>query len=157
MSIESGSRGIGVERTRRGYPVAVAAALLAVLLAGCGEGGSAAEGPGLSALPDVAAAPDATAEISAAPTTVADLFPAAEEKQMVLNNCATCHAVACAVIGQRSAARWEALATGHQEHIPALSDADRQRIFDYLAANFNETRPEPTVPAEFMDRGCTPF
>ena len=46
---------------------------------------------------------------------------------------------------------------GHREHVPSLSDADRQRIFTYLAANFNDTRPEPVVPPEFMDRGCTPF
>ena len=30
-------------------------------------------------------------------------------------------------------------------------------IFGYLAANFNDTKPEPKVPARFMEGGCTPF
>ena len=158
MSIELSQDGVG-RRSRDGGLAARLGPVLLVglaLLVGCGEGG-AAEDTGASSLAEVAAAPAATDGGQARPATVADLFPEAEEKQMVLSNCATCHAVACAAIGRRSAARWDALANGHQEHVPALSDADRQRIFAYLAANFNDTRPEPDVPAEFLDRGCTPF
>jgi hypothetical protein len=30
-------------------------------------------------------------------------------------------------------------------------------MFTYLAANFNDTKPEPQVPAELLQQGCTPF
>ena len=154
MSSKATCGRVGIVAGRRALSV-----IAWVAMAACSEGGSAAEDPaGSAAASDVAAsAPAATAGTPAQPATVADLFPAGEERQMVLSNCATCHAVACAAIGQRSAARWETLASSHREHVPNLPDADRQRIFAYLSANFNESRPEPIVPPEFMDRGCTPF
>ena len=134
---------------------AVVAAL--ALLVGCG--GDAPE-PEAEREMGVAAgdAPGAVVEPSGpVVATVADLFPEDPAKQMVLSNCTSCHAVACSVIGQRPEARWMDLEAAHREHVPSLSDAEREQIFAYLAANFNDTRPEPNVPPEMIQAGCTPF
>lgn len=127
-------------------------------LAGCGDAEEAdvdstpvAAGAGSS---EVAAAPEVPAD---APATIAELFPEGEGRQIVLANCASCHAVACAAIGRRPTNRWEDLKLAHAEHVPSLSEEEREAAFTYLAANFSDQQPEPYVPAEFLERGCTPF
>lgn len=101
--------------------------------------------------------PAAAAVEPAPPATIADLFPDDPAKDLVMNNCAGCHAVACTTIGQRTTARWNSLREGHQDHVPSLSEEDRGAIFSYLAANFNDSLPEPVVPPQFLEAGCTPF
>ena len=86
-----------------------------------------------------------------------DLFPEGESRELVLNNCSSCHAVACAVIGQRTAARWNGLKEGHSDRMPGLADGELDRMFAYLQGHFNDTQPEPSVPAAFLEAGCTPF
>ncbi len=91
------------------------------------------------------------------PATVADIFPEGNGRQTVLNNCASCHAVACTAIGQRTDGRWGDLREAHREHVPTLSEAELTAAFAYLQANFGADRPEPNVPARFLEGGCTPF
>jgi hypothetical protein len=88
------------------------------------------------------------------PASVADIFPAGGQREAVLNNCASCHNVACAAIGQRSAERWDALKESHRENVPGV---DLDALFGYLKANFDATKPEPRVPPRFLEGGCTPF
>ena len=38
-----------------------------------------------------------------------------------------------------------------------LTDASLTTLFTYLKANFNDAKPEPQIPAEFLQQGCTPF
>ena len=83
-----------------------------------------------------------------------DLFPEGPQKAAVINNCASCHNLACSVIGQRTAERWDSLKASHKEHAPG---ADVEAMFAYLKANFDSTRPEPKVPPAFLEGGCTPF
>lgn len=88
------------------------------------------------------------------PKTVADLFPPGAGREPVLNNCGSCHNLACSTIGQRTAARWDALKQSHEEKV---ADADLGAAFSYLKANFNDSAPEPKVPPKFLEGGCTPF
>ena len=88
------------------------------------------------------------------PKTVADIFPPGPGREQVLTSCGSCHNVACAAIGQRSAARWDGLRDGHKEHVQG---ADLSVMFGYLKANFDDTKPAPTVPPRFLEGGCTPF
>jgi hypothetical protein len=76
------------------------------------------------------------------------------ERELALSNCASCHNVACAAIGQRPSARWDALLAGHRDHVRGV---DLDKVFGYLKANFNGTRPEPKVPPALLQGGCTPF
>ena len=131
-------------------------ALGLLLVMGCGGGdggGEPAAGEGESA----AQAPEPEETQAAQPQTIADIFPEGEGRTLVLNNCAACHAVACAAIGQRSPARWEALQESHEEHIPSMSEEDLETVFTYLQSNFDNTQPEPEIPQAFLQRGCTPF
>jgi len=90
-------------------------------------------------------------------TTVAGIFPDGPGKELVLSTCGSCHPVACSAIGQRSAERWESLKNGHKDKLTGVTNADLEAMFTYLKATFNESKPEPKVPPEFMQQGCTPF
>jgi len=81
------------------------------------------------------------------------LFPPGAERDQILKHCASCHPVACAVIGQRSAERWDRLRDAHRGQV----DADIERIFAYLKSHFGESAAEPKVDAALLEGGCTPF
>lgn len=125
------------------------------LLSGCSEVSApgSEEAPPASA-PQAGTGADAT---PAQPATVADLFPEGPGRDLVLNNCTACHAVACSVIGQRTATRWDSLREDHRDKVSSLSEQDVNTLFAYLKERFNDTRPEPTVPPAFLEGGCTPF
>ena len=120
--------------------------------------GSDSQKPAPGAAPAAAesAQPAGTKESasSPAPTTVADLFPPGAGRDPVLNNCGSCHNLACSTIGQRTNARWDSLKESHRDNVPG---ADLDVVFAYLKANFNDSKPEPKVPPKFLEGGCTPF
>ena len=116
--------------------------LAALLAAACGEAQAPSE-------PPAGAAP-----ASPAPTNVSQIFPDAPEKELVMNNCAACHNVACSAIGQRSADRWQDLRKAHDDRVPGV---DLDTLFAYLQRHFDDRKPAPNVPAEFLEGGCTPF
>lgn len=103
-----------------------------------------------------AATPAASATPPAQPVaaTLLEVFPAAPERDLVLNNCASCHNAACAAIGQRPAARWDALLVGHRDR---LTGVDLDKLFGYLKANFDDSKPEPKIAPALLEGGCTPF
>lgn len=125
-----------------------------MLAAACGGGSETPASDGAAP----AAAPAASPAEPAAPAveyrTVADVFPDAPEKALVMNNCASCHNVACSAIGQRTDDRWNSLRDSHRERV---SGADVDAIFTYLKTNFGESKPEPKMPPAFLEGGCTPF
>jgi mono/diheme cytochrome c family protein len=107
---------------------------------------------------DAAAPASSSAESAApAPATVADLFPEGAGRALVLDNCGSCHAVACSTIGQRPLARWDGLREDHRDKASSLSEEDLRTTFAYLSANFSDSQPEPTVPPHLLEGGCTPF
>ena len=101
-----------------------------------------------------AAAPAAVASSAGEPQTEGDIFPPGPARDQVLNTCASCHNLACSAIGQRHHDRWVAL---KESHADKAGDADLEAIFAYLEANFGSSKPEPKVPARFLEGGCTPF
>ena len=132
-------------------------ALMALLTVGCSEAGAPGTGQTPAATATNTAAPAASAAPAAAapePKTVADIFPAGAQREAVMNSCGSCHNLACSAIGQRSAERWKALEEGHKDKV---TSGDLHAMFEYLAANFNASRPEPKVPPRFLEGGCTPF
>lgn len=138
-------------------PALVLAGLL--LHTGCTEVSAPASnepGSGSAAAPAAAqgAAPAAGTATSVEPATVADIFPPGAGRSAVLDNCGSCHNLACSAIGQRPDARWDALKTSHVEKV---SGTDLNELFDYLKANFSDNKPEPKVPPRFLEGGCTPF
>jgi hypothetical protein len=136
---------------------ALAAMLIGGLLcAACGGSGTPESGSSGRANPPAstaAAAPAATPAESQF-KTVADVFPAGPGRDLVMNNCTSCHNVACSAIGQRTAERWDSLRDAHRERV---AGADVNAIFTYLRTNFGSDKPEPKIPPAFLEGGCTPF
>jgi mono/diheme cytochrome c family protein len=133
-------------------------ALALLLIAGlsvtaCG-GGSESQAPASETTAPAAPAAAAPAAPAVEYKTVADVFPDGPEKALVLNNCASCHNVACSAIGQRNSDRWNSLRDSHRERV---SGADVDAIFAYLKTNFGPDKPEPKMPPAFLEGGCTPF
>lgn len=142
--------------TEKAWALPVAVLLL---VAGCG-GGDAGQGGSETGSSGEATGEQATQQAASeneGPETVADLFPEGEGRELVLNNCAACHAMACAAMGQRTPARWNNIRDSHREHIPSMTEEDLNTVFGYLQDNFDDTQPEPEIPAAFLQRGCTPF
>ena len=133
--------------TRQFVWVPVLALLGVPLMAGC-----AAEAPG----PESETAANVVEE-PAMPATIADLFPDGPGKALVLDNCSVCHAVACSAIGQRTNGRWDSLKEDHRDRASNLPEEDLETLFAYLKMHFSDSRPEPMVPAHFLEGGCTLF
>jgi hypothetical protein len=128
--------------------------LVACVAVGCSEANApgAAERP--AAAPEKPAPAAQQAPAADEPKTVADVFPAGPQKEAVMNSCGSCHNVACAAIGQRSAERWDALREGHKDKV---AGEDLTAIFAYLKTHFDASKPEPKIPPRFLEGGCTPF
>jgi len=94
---------------------------------------------------------------SSKPFKLADIFPAGPGRELVLDTCGSCHPVACSALGQRTAESWEGIKKGHKDKLRGHSSANVNAMFSYLKANFNDSKPEPKIPAEFVQQGCTPF
>jgi len=127
---------------------------IALFITGCGgessqEGGSEMESTAMNISgSELAASPQ--------PQTIGDLFPEGDGRALVLNNCSSCHAVACSTIGQRTDSRWNSIRLAHIDRLPGLSADEMSTLFGYLSSNFNDSQPEPIVPPAFLIMGCTP-
>jgi len=118
------------------------------LLAACGK----------SAPPSSAAVQAASSKPgSSQPFTVAGVFPPGEGRDLVLNTCGSCHPVVCTARGQHTAERWDNIQKDHKDKLTNVTGAQLNAMFSYLKENFNDKKPEPQVPAEFLQQGCTPF
>lgn len=127
------------------------------LIGACGKADQPAETPKAVvpvASPAASASPAADA---AKPATAASLFPAGDGRQLVLDTCGSCHPVACSARGQRTSAQWDRIRESHADKVSALTKAQMDTLYTYLKANFNDTKPEPQIPAELLQQGCTPF
>ena len=136
-------------------PLSVVAVAAAALLLGCGNGASPE-----SEIADPAtlsSEPGATEADSPEPATVGELFPEGLGRQLVLDTCGACHAIACSAIGQRTAARWNNLKEDHRDKASSLSEEELETLFGYLKEHFSDSKPQPRVPPHFLEEGCTPF
>lgn len=125
-----------------------------IVLAGCLAAACGGDpGPAPAEERTAPVTPPAASSSAAAPADVADIFPPGPGREQVLNNCGSCHNVACSAIGQRANGRWDGLL---ESHAGKVADEDLKAAFSYLKANFNDEKPEPRVPPEFLQGGCTP-
>ena len=122
---------------------------LTLFMAGCGG----APGPTEQ---EVEQATESAPAVAAA-VSLTDIFPEGLGRPMVLDSCGACHAAACAAIGQRTQARWASLKQDHRDKLPDMNDADYEVLFAYLSENFDDSKPEPAIPPQFLEGGCTPF
>lgn len=126
-----------------------AIAAFSLCIVGCGSEPGSSE----QSTPQVSDPPP----VEAAAASLADIFPEGLGRSLVLDSCGACHAAACAAIGQRTEARWASLKEDHRDKLSDMNDADYVVLFAYLSENFNDAKPEPVVPPQFLEGGCTPF
>jgi hypothetical protein len=139
--------------------VAIAAFMSLWLAVGCGSGGSGGSSQNAPQKPaDSSSAPSQAARSRAdEPVTLNTLFPPGPGHDLTLSTCGTCHPVACVARGQRTPESWASIKEGHRDKLTNMSGADQDAVFAYLRENFNNTKPEPKIPAELIQQGCTPF
>lgn len=80
-----------------------------------------------------------------------EIFPAGRGRELVLNNCTTCHTFVPIVILKMTKEAWERNSRDHRGRVAALPDADFKLLYEYLAANFNPDKPVPRLPNELME------
>ncbi|MBI3695867.1 MAG: hypothetical protein HY238_13630 [Acidobacteria bacterium] len=80
-----------------------------------------------------------------------EIFPLGRGRDLVLNNCTTCHTFVPIVVLQMTKEAWERNSRDHRERVTALSDDDFKTLYEYLVANFNPDRPVPMLPKELLD------
>lgn len=127
---------------------AVLTACLCVALAACGA---------------PASRPDARQQAQSKP--VADnrpdkvdidaIFPAGRGRDLLLNNCTSCHTFVPIVVLQMDKTAWERNSRIHRSRVPALTDEEFEVLYQYLVANFNPDRPVPTLPKSLLDTWTT--
>ncbi len=127
------------------------------LLAACGKSAAPSADPAQALASQPQPSTAVSAGRSAGPVSFAGIFPPGRGREMVLDACGSCHPVVCAAGGQRTAERWESIKKGHKDKLTSHSSGDLNVMFSYLKENFNDTKPEPRIPAEFLEQGCTPF
>jgi cytochrome c5 len=138
------------------HPLRRAPTIVAVLLAaaatasGCSSStpssGSAASGTGAAAQATPSAAADADAKVN-----IEEIFPAGRGRELVLNNCTSCHTIVPIVVLQMTKEAWERNSRDHRGRVSGLSDEDFKVLYDYVEANFNPDRPVPKLPKSLLD------
>ena len=120
-------------------------AATAVTLAACGAppSGSAAGGPGAPARSGRSAGPIRV--------NMDEIFPAGPGRDLLLNNCQSCHTWVPIVILQMDEAAWYRNSLEHRERVTGLSDEEFEVLYEYLKANFNPDRPVPELPPELLE------
>ena len=86
---------------------------------------------------------------------VVGIFPAGPGRDLVLNNCQNCHTFAPIVILQMDQGAWQRNSLDHRQRVTTLTDEEFTVLYEYLAANFNPSRPVPTLPKELLESWTT--
>ncbi len=98
-----------------------------------------------------AAPPRAPTQTVTAKLNMDEIFPPGPGRDVVLNNCTTCHTIVPLVVLQYGQAQWDNSARNHRDRVPRLSDADFKAAYAYLAKNFNPDHPVPKLPQDLLD------
>lgn len=80
------------------------------------------------------------------------IFPPGRGRELVLNNCTSCHNITPIVTLQMTTDAWALNSREHRERVTSVSDADFAALYEYLAANFNPHKPVPELPKELLDQ-----
>ena len=83
------------------------------------------------------------------------IFPPGPGRDLVLNNCQTCHPWVPIVILQMDKNSWRRNSLEHRDRVEALSDEDFKVLYDYLSSTFTPDRPVPTLPEGLLEAWTT--
>ncbi len=81
--------------------------------------------------------------------------PPGRARDLIVENCGTCHSFVCAFRGQRTVEHWQTIKQDMRDKVSQVSDQDYDALFAYLEANFNDQKPEPNLPPALQQLGCS--
>ena len=80
-----------------------------------------------------------------------EIFPPGEGRDLVLNNCQSCHVWVPIVILQMDKDAWYRNSLDHRDRVSRLSDEEFSILYDYVSSTFTPERPVPTLPPELLE------
>lgn len=80
-----------------------------------------------------------------------EIFPPGNGRELVLNNCLSCHSIIRIVWGPRTEGEWQGVRLRHRERVRALNDDNFNTLFAYLRENFSPDKPYPRLPQWYLD------
>ena len=78
------------------------------------------------------------------------IFPPGPGRELVLNNCTSCHTFVPIVILQMTKEAWERNRRDHTDRVAGLNEEEVETLYQYVVANFNPERPVPELPKELL-------
>lgn len=79
-----------------------------------------------------------------------ELFPPGKGRDLVLDNCMSCHSMAPIVVAQKTRGEWQQLGASHRDAAARLNDEQYNQLLEYLIATFNPSHPVPQLPEELL-------
>ena len=83
------------------------------------------------------------------------VFPAGEGRDLVLNNCQSCHTWVPIVVLQMQEDEWYRWSIEHRQRVSGLTDEEFDTLYRYLVTNFNPERPVPELPPAMLESWTT--
>ena len=91
----------------------------------------------------------------AKPFNIRDVFPEGPGRELVLNNCQSCHVLVPILVLRMDKAAWYRNRIEHRERVEGLEDEDFEILYEYLTTTFTPDRPVPKLPAALLDTWTT--
>jgi hypothetical protein len=79
------------------------------------------------------------------------IFPPGPGRDLVLNNCTSCHVFTPIVVLRMNESEWDRSAGEHRDRVDNLTEAEFTTLYDYVKANFNPDKPVPQLPQALLD------
>lgn len=84
-----------------------------------------------------------------------EIFPPGPGRDLVLDNCQSCHPWVPIVILRMDKAAWNRNSLEHRERVKGLRDKEFKILYDYLSSTFTPDRPVPKLPPELLEAWTT--
>lgn len=118
----------------------------ALLLASCG---------GPPTVPEAESEAASQPAPEAKPFNIRDVFPEGAGRELVLENCQSCHVLVPILVLRMDEAAWYRSGIEHRERVEGLTDQEFEVLYDYLISKFPPDRPIPTLPPALLDTWTT--
>ena len=135
-------RSVMTSKLKRTTPLLPLVAIALVACLACS--GSAPSGDQPSQTPTAASSEPDRVDLDA-------IFPPGPGRDLLLNNCQTCHVWVPIVILQMDQNAWRRNSLEHRDRVEALSDEDFKVLYDYLSSTFTPDRPVPKLPQGLLE------
>jgi len=84
-----------------------------------------------------------------------DVFPEGAGRDLVLDNCQSCHVLVPILVLPLDEAAWYRSSLEHRERVEGLTDDEFETLYQYLESNFTPDKPTPELPPALLDSWTT--